>query len=150
MWFQGATWHGTRVFSCHIRLNNIKLCLKKMKIKNTLKKTSVCSLHFPLPQPPRFLQIQIPSLPSLPQRRLSQCRHRPLLNTPRLLVFLRRSSLEKTGLTNSLNKRALDVGSGFSNNVNARVTHSKAQYKPEKWMLPTKLKIHWHNWILRL
>jgi elongation factor 1 alpha-like protein len=35
-----------------------------------------------------------------------------------------------------LNKRALDVGSGFSNNVNARVNHSKAQYKPEKWMLP--------------
>ncbi|XP_059460013.1 uncharacterized protein LOC132189330 isoform X4 [Corylus avellana] len=39
-------------------------------------------------------------------------------------------------LTNSLNKRALGVGSGFSNNVNATVTHSKEQYKPEKWMLP--------------
>ncbi|XP_062163817.1 uncharacterized protein LOC133870668 isoform X3 [Alnus glutinosa] len=39
-------------------------------------------------------------------------------------------------LTDSLNKRALDVGSGFSNNVNARVTRSNAQYKPEKWMLP--------------
>jgi elongation factor 1 alpha-like protein len=34
-----------------------------------------------------------------------------------------------------LNKRALDVGYGFSNNVNARMTHSKAQYKPKKWML---------------
>lgn len=39
-------------------------------------------------------------------------------------------------LTNSLNKRDLGVGSGFSNNVNATVTHSKEQYKPEKWMLP--------------
>ncbi len=39
-------------------------------------------------------------------------------------------------LTSSLNKMALDVGSGFSNNVNARGTHSLAEYKPEKWMLP--------------
>jgi hypothetical protein len=39
-----------------------------------------------------------------------------------------------------LNKRALDVGFGFSNNVNARVTHSKAQYKPEKWMLLDQAK----------
>jgi hypothetical protein len=35
-----------------------------------------------------------------------------------------------------LNKRTLDVGSGFSNNVNARVNHLKAQYKLEKWMFP--------------
>ncbi|KAG6706276.1 hypothetical protein I3843_07G209500 [Carya illinoinensis] len=39
-------------------------------------------------------------------------------------------------LTNSLNKRALNVGSGLSKNVNTRVTRSNAEYKPEKWMLP--------------
>lgn len=39
-------------------------------------------------------------------------------------------------ITNSLNKTALDVGSGSSNNVHSRVTCSNAEYKTEKWMLP--------------
>lgn len=39
-------------------------------------------------------------------------------------------------LTNSLNKMALNVGSGLLKNINTRVTRSNAEYKPEKWMLP--------------
>lgn len=39
-------------------------------------------------------------------------------------------------LTSSSKNMSLDAKSGHSNNANSRGSHSQADYKPEKWMLP--------------
>jgi elongation factor 1 alpha-like protein len=39
-------------------------------------------------------------------------------------------------LTSSSKNMSLDAKSGHSNNANYRGSHSQADYKPEKWMLP--------------
>lgn len=43
---------------------------------------------------------------------------------------------KQQSVTSGLKNLDLDARSGSSNNVNVRGSHSQADYKPEKWMLP--------------
>ncbi|CAL2234522.1 unnamed protein product [Prunus armeniaca] len=43
---------------------------------------------------------------------------------------------KQQSVTSGLKNLDLDARSGSSNNVNVRGSHSQAEYKPEKWMLP--------------